>query len=230
MSLTLKLGKEVPGHELIDLIGDLMSGMDGFKFRSLTGNYMGESQLSPGYLLLFDACNTYNKPLDYNGQVSVYKKTKGNNCILEMRRKNKEYSRKVNRINIMMFFPPVSIIGIPSAILMNVIENTLDADNVREYRKVTYDDNVFVELDPDKNYSKLEFHVNVLHPKFGGGTVKRLDDFHFQPLRSDFENLCEGICSQLNVDYELVQDGAPYREGKLVLPIYDESGSLAVVF
>jgi hypothetical protein len=219
MSLTLKLGKEIPGNELAEVVENAMQEMEDFRFRSVTGRYFGEAKLQLGYLLMI-----YPDKLVEGGEPTVvmHLEEKKGKRILEVSRKNKAYRRYLNRESWVMFLPPALLL-IPCINLMNFCKNKAAVNekwgvNANEYVKVMYDDNIFVELDENKTYGELEFHINAFRPNYRDIIVRSLTDAHFQPLRPDFKRLCTSICRNLHIP-DTIFGGNPYREEARISPV-----------
>ncbi|MFC1741032.1 hypothetical protein ACFL3V_00660 [Nanoarchaeota archaeon] len=207
MTLTLRLGKKVRGAEIVSAVEDCMKMMDNPTYRNSTGwnrltktrgKYLGEAMLHAGHWYPISLVDLEYKPHPHVGWVSVYKKKKEGNLIIDIARKNQDYKRALNRTNTFALVPPIPIITAFQAAGM-LLMNRLDENKPQNYAKITYDDNIFVEIDETITHDSLDFHVNALHPEHAGGVVKSMHDVHFEPAELDFRALCSNICRKLKV-------------------------------
>ena len=218
MSLKLRLGGEVTGAGLAFAVEEAMRMIDGPQYhkptgwnrvKSCTGDYVGEALLHPGAWYPVGLVPE-EKELPYHGRVAIYHENPKGKLVLEVARHNKEYKDELKKANGFGNLLVPLIAPFQAATMM--VFNQLDPDHPERYAKVQYDDNIFVCFNPARSQMDIEFHVNALHPEYGGGVVKSMDDVHFQGIKDNFIHLCREACRELRIPSEDALDSL-YENG-----------------
>jgi hypothetical protein len=219
MSLRLELGSAFSGQSLVLAVEEGMMSMDGSAYRRPTGwkylraaagRYAGEVALDSGILYPRSLVPPEEERLhEHIGSVAVYEEMGCETLILEVSRFNKKYKDSLEKVNGGVFSASRGVLtAVESA---RRLLRKVPVPGIASKGRVTYDDNIFVELNPARSGSSLEFHVNALHHKYGGGVVKSMYDAHFQDVLPNFEALCADICRWLSIPIRETLDTL-YRE------------------
>lgn len=206
MPLIMNLGVHVPGAGLVIAVEEAMRMMDGpqyrlptgwDRFRVSSGRYVGNAMLHPGaWYPVSIVPSPEERALPHHGSVAVYAEDLSGGLILEVARHNAEYKAELDRLNSLGMILPLLIAPFQAA---GMLFNRLDPEHPERYAKVTYEDSIFVEINHQRPYSSLEFHVNALDPGHGGGVVKSMGDVHFEAISANFLHLCTEICRELRI-------------------------------